>query len=94
MRAGSSRRRQTVAGWARKLVWVAIPVVVVGEAGHHLLERMGQAVAHHLFHILFAGGAALLFGIYVAVDIRRHGWPRFSWRLRTEPPPGPADPGP
>jgi hypothetical protein len=90
-----SARRQPGAGWARKVAWVAVPVLVAGEAGHQLLERMGQAVAHHLFHILFAGGAALLFGIYVAVDVRRHGWPRFSWRLRdlrTAPRPEPGDP--
>ncbi len=68
--------------WARKLVWLAFPVAIVGEAGHHLLERIGQAVAHHLFHVLFAGAAALAFGIFVVLDVRRHGWPSFSWRLR------------
>jgi hypothetical protein len=73
------------------VLWVAVPVLVVGEAGHQLLERMGQAVAHHLFHVLFAGGAALVFGVYVALDIRRHGWPRLSWRLR-EPRPEPGEP--
>jgi hypothetical protein len=70
------------------MAWLAIPMIVTGEAGHHLLEVMGQALAHHLFHVLFAGGAVLAFGIYVALDVRRHGWPTFSWRLR---PPGRGD---
>lgn len=59
---------------------VDVSVTVVGEAGHHLLDRLGQAVAHHLFHALLAGGAALAFVAYVVVDVRRHGWPTFSWR--------------
>lgn len=74
--------RQAGARWARKLAWLAIPVVVLGEAGHHLFERLGKAVAHHLFHVLFTGGAALAFGIFVLLDVRRHGRPTFSWRLR------------
>jgi hypothetical protein len=57
-----------------------VPVAAVGEAGHHLLDGLGQAVAHHLLHVLLAGGAALAFMVYVVVDVRRHGWPTFSWR--------------
>jgi hypothetical protein len=33
---------------------------------------------------VFAGLAAAIFVGYVAVDIRRHGWPTFSWRARPE----------
>jgi hypothetical protein len=76
------RSRQPGTRWVRKLAWLSIPVVVVGEAGHHLLERLGHAVAHHLFHVLFVGGAALAFGIFVVLDVRRYGRPTFSWRLR------------
>jgi hypothetical protein len=78
-------RRQPARRWATRLAWLGVPVVVVGEAGHHLLDRVGQAVAHHLFHILFAGGAAVGFVAYVVIDVRRHGWPAFSWRTRVEP---------
>jgi hypothetical protein len=74
-----------VGRWARKLAWLVIPLAVVGEAGHQLLERLGQVFAHHFFHILFGLGAAVVFGAYVFLDIRRNGWPTFSWRIR---PPG------
>jgi hypothetical protein len=70
-----------VGRWARKLAWLVIPLAVVGEAGHQLLERLGQVLAHHFFHILFGLGAVAVFTIYAIVDIRRHGWPAFSWRL-------------
>jgi len=67
------------------VAWLAVPVAVAGELGHQLLERLGQTLAHHLFHVLFAGGAAAAFLVYVAIDVRRHGWPTFSWRTRTRP---------
>lgn len=41
---------------------------------------LGQSAAHHFFHVAFVGLAAVLFLVYVAVDVRRHGWPTFSWR--------------
>jgi hypothetical protein len=55
---------------------------VAGEAGHQVLDRLGAALAHHLFHVLFAGAAVLVFAVYVAIDVRRHGRPTFSWRIR------------
>jgi hypothetical protein len=66
---------------------VLLPVAVVGEAGHQVLERLGQTLAHHFFHVVFAGLAAGIFVVYVAVDVRRHGWPTFSWRARPADPP-------
>jgi hypothetical protein len=78
----SGRRRQPAVRWARKVAWLVVPLALVGEFGHHLLERLGQTLAHHFFHILFAGGATVIFGAFVLVDIRRHGWPTFSWRAR------------
>jgi hypothetical protein len=77
---GTTARRQPARRWLARLAWVVVPVAVVGEAGHHLLDRLGQAVAHHVFHLLFAGGAAIVFFGYVAVNVRRHGWPVLSWR--------------
>jgi uncharacterized membrane protein YeaQ/YmgE (transglycosylase-associated protein family) len=62
-----------------------ISLGLVGEVGHHLLERLGQTLAHHLFHVAFLGAAAFIFGAFVATDVRRYGWPRFSWRLRPPP---------
>ncbi|HLB62394.1 MAG TPA: hypothetical protein VJN50_06665 [Actinomycetota bacterium] len=59
-------------------------LVALGEAGHVLLDRFGTAFGHHLFHVLFAGGAAILFGVFALVDIRRNGLPRFSWSLRPQ----------
>ncbi|HEX2024792.1 MAG TPA: hypothetical protein VHH92_00180 [Actinomycetota bacterium] len=72
---------------------MVVPVAVVGEAGHQLLDRLGETVAHHLFHILFAGAAAIVFVAYVAVGVRRYGWPVLSWRAtqrgpRSDPPRG------
>jgi hypothetical protein len=88
----TNRRRQSAARWARKMAWLVVPLALVGEFGHHLLERLGQTLAHHFFHLLFAGGAAVIFGVFVLVDVRRHGWPTFSWRAprpasRTPQPP-------
>lgn len=79
-------RRQPASRLARRVAWIVVPLALLGELGHQLLGRLGQTLAHHLFHILFAGGAAVLFIAYVAVDIRRHGWPTFSWRLRARTP--------
>jgi hypothetical protein len=79
-------RRQPLRRWLVRLAWLVVPVAVVGEAGHHLLESLGQTLAHHFFHILFAGGAAAAFIVYVAIDVRRHGWPELSWRNPSEVP--------
>lgn len=82
----SGLRRQPMVRWARRMALLILPLAIVGEAGHHLLNALGQTLAHHFFHILFAGGAAVIFMVYVWVDVRRHGWPTFSWRIR---PPAP-----
>jgi hypothetical protein len=85
-----SRPRQSAGRWIRKVAWLVVPLALFGELGHQLLERLGQVLAHHLFHILFGLGAALVFGIYVLLDIRRHGWPSFSWRIRPSEDPNTA----
>jgi len=66
----------------RRALWLLVPIAILGEAGHQVLGRIGTAAGHHLFHIAFGGGAVLVFAVFVALDVRRHGWPRFSWRLR------------
>jgi hypothetical protein len=70
---------------ARAALMVA-GLALVGELGHQLLDRFGDALAHHLFHVVFAGAAAAAFVAYVVVDVRRHGWPTFTWRVFREDP--------
>jgi hypothetical protein len=65
---------------AARAVFVVGGLALVGELGHQLLERFGQALAHHLFHVVFAGAASVAFVAFVIVDVRRHGWPSFTWR--------------
>jgi hypothetical protein len=89
---GRPVRRQPLRRWVTGLGLVALPVAVVGETGHQVLERLGQTLAHHFFHVVFAGLAAAIFVGYVAVDVRRHGWPTFSWRARTHDRRAPGEP--
>lgn len=37
---------------------------------------------HHLGHVLLLGGAVATFLIFVAIEVRRHGRPTFTWRIR------------
>jgi hypothetical protein len=52
---------------------------VIGAVGRHLLDAHGHVAANHLIHTLLLGAAVIVFLAFVAVDVRRHGWPRFSW---------------
>ena len=85
----AGRTRRPLRSWVIKLAWLGVPLVLIGETGHQLLGRLGQTLAHHFFHILFGVGAVAVFTIYAIVDIRRHGWPAFSWRLNPHDGPGP-----
>jgi hypothetical protein len=78
------RRRQPLRRLVAKLAWLAVPIGLAGELGHQVLERAGRALAHHLFHVAFGLGAALVFLTFVLVDVRRHGPPTFSWRIGSE----------
>ena len=73
--------RNTLVARALRLTFVLVLVVFLGEAGHQIFEQLGAEVAHHFFHILFPLVAAVVFGVFVARDVRCHGWPTFSWRL-------------
>ena len=74
---------------------IVVPIALLGEAGHQLFEHLHRQAAHHAFHLLFVGGAVIVFSIYLVREIRRNGWPSFSWRVRAriekhkaeEPPP-------
>ena len=55
-----------------------------GGAAHGLAGGHANLVAHlghHGLHLLFAGGAVAVYGLYVVARVRRLGWPAFSWRL-------------
>jgi hypothetical protein len=60
-------------------------MVVLGEAGHVVLDEMNVVVAHHFFHVVFPLIAFAIFGIFVGRDMRLHGRPTFSWRLQPAP---------
>ena len=88
----SGSPRQPVRRWIVKVAWIGVPLVLLGETGHLLLDWAREQLAHHFFHIVFGIGAGVVFFTYVVLDIRRNGWPEFSWRLRPEgqPPPEPS----
>ena len=66
------------------LAAVSVLLVVLGEAGHVLLDQLNAVVAHHVFHIVFPLIAFAVFAGFVAHEVREHGWPAFSWRLGAE----------
>jgi hypothetical protein len=68
---------------ARRFLWAAVAVAVVGEGGHRLFDAYGTALGHHAFHVVTVGGATLLFAAIVVGDIRANGRPHFSWKLST-----------
>jgi hypothetical protein len=49
--------------------------------GLGLVPRLDLHLGHHLFHLVFFGGASLIFALYVAFLVWENGWPKFSWRL-------------
>jgi len=67
-------------------------VAAVHGAGAHGLPGGSPATAgplvhlvgHHGLHLLFAGGAVVVYSCYLVAHIRRNGWPSFSWRLDPE----------
>lgn len=83
----SGSPRQPVRPWVIKVAWVGVPLLILGESGHLLLDWAREQLAHHFFHIVFGIGAGVVFFAFVIGDIRRNGWPSFSWRLRSEPRP-------
>jgi len=80
----SGSPRQPVRRWVVKLAWLGVPLLLVGESGHLFLSWAREQLAHHLFHIVFGLGAGVIFFSFVLRDIRRNGWPSFSWKLRPD----------
>jgi hypothetical protein len=64
-----------------RLALVLVGLVVLGEAGHLVFDALQLDLAHHVFHIVFPLIAFAVFATYAARDIRKNGWPTFSWRL-------------
>jgi formate hydrogenlyase subunit 4 len=74
-------QRKTPLQRALALALVLALLVVLGEAGHVVLDQLNAVIAHHFFHLVFPAVAFIAFGCLVASDIRKRGWPTFSWRL-------------
>jgi hypothetical protein len=60
--------------------------VVVGVASILLVLALGAndvvlGPIHHSAHLVLPLVAFVVFSVFVARDIRDHGWPTFSWRL-------------
>jgi hypothetical protein len=75
-------------GRALALAATLVPLAILGEAGHILLDMLNAEVAHHIFHLAFPLVAGVVFAGFVTHEVRTHGWPSFSWRLdppRSEP---------
>jgi hypothetical protein len=74
-------KRQRATARTLALALMLVVILVLGEAGHIVLDELDAVVAHHFFHIVFPLVAFAVFGAFVARDVRAHGWPTFSWRL-------------
>jgi hypothetical protein len=62
------------------LTFVVSVLAVLGGTGQLPVE-MNVVVLHHNLHVLFPTLAFAVFGVYVLDDVRKHGWPHFSWRV-------------
>jgi hypothetical protein len=60
---------------------VSVLMVLTLSAGDALLEQLHAGLGHHGLHLLLPLAAFVVFATLVAHDVRRHGWPAFSWRL-------------
>jgi hypothetical protein len=59
----------------------SVLLVVMPSAGDALFEQLHAGLGHHGLHLFLPLAAFALFASLVARDVRRHGWPAFSWRL-------------
>jgi hypothetical protein len=51
------------------------------DQGLGIVPHLDVHPGHHLFHLVFFGGASLIFVLYMAFLVWENGWPKFSWRL-------------
>jgi hypothetical protein len=71
--------RQTARRCIPVLVSILALLAVLGEPGYLQLNELNAVVAHHVLHVLFPLLAFAVFATFVAYDVRKHGWPLFSW---------------
>ena len=69
--------------WAdlRRAGLYLVTAVAAGDTVHYLVHALRLPLSHHFFHLAFSLAAVGVFAVYVAVDVRRRGWPGFSWSL-------------
>ena len=65
----------------RRAAFYLVTAVAAGDTVHLLGHSLRLPVSHHAFHLLFSVCAFGIFAALVAIDVRRRGWPGFSWRL-------------
>ena len=86
----SDRWAAVTPGWPSAIVVYALPALgfIVGGHDHGLgvVPHVDVHLGHHFLHLVFFGGASIVFGLYVAFLVRESGPPRFSWRLDPEAP--------
>lgn len=75
-------RRTAISAWAAVLVAASAASIWLSRGAEATHASDAAHASHHLSHVLLIGAAAVVFALYVAVDVWRNGWPRFSWRLR------------
>ena len=67
------------------IVYVVPALAFLLGGGHDhglgIVPHLDVHLGHHFFHLVFFGGASLVFALYVAFMVRENGWPKFSWRL-------------
>jgi hypothetical protein len=61
-------------------VWGLTALHAGAHGGTHV-GLLSEMVGHHGLHLVFAGGAVVVYFGYVIAHVRSHGWPSFSWSL-------------
>ena len=87
--AGAAIRQRWAAavkpGRRSALVVYLFPALAFVMGGHDhglgVVPHLDLHLGHHFFHVVFFGGASLIFLLYVGFLVREEGWPKFSWRL-------------
>jgi hypothetical protein len=80
-RVGEHRRYDRSASLAALIAILGVSASLTIWALTGLHGGAHELAGHHGLHLLFAGGAVMVYLAYVVGHVRRHGWPSFSWRL-------------
>ncbi len=72
-------------GHRSAVVVYVLPALAYLAGGHDhglgLVPHLDVHLSHHFFHLVFFGGASVIFAVHVAFLVWETGWPKFSWRL-------------